>query len=1029
MGEDFEVEMMGQEQLRQKREQVQREVDATVGWGCPNTSYGEDDSGATILSPKQFFHRTVQAFAHATNEEDVKRTSWPGNMWVTGNTTFSKLVVRHLRWYGALRDEIVVEKNGMELRSGDPAALLKTWFAEADGGCLFIDEAYSMLSGEDGARDDSGRAAVAALLTESANKGVLVILAGYKEDMRGFMSSNSGLPGRFLRHVHCEDYHASELAMMVKLGIEEHGYSYSQTAADEPTMEELVENHIQSVHLDTQNDKSNGRLAGNLAASAIIKCQTRLEKARIAAEKDGGSGDGSEDDAADHTMLLPGDFGIGVAIGGGELARAAVAQEIDDLIGMDVAKEWFKKFQSKVEYVEKTGDRSALKTCLNLVITGNPGTGKTTFTRLVFRVLYAYGILSRNNFVEKNGLELKGRYVGETAPKVQKAVNEAMGGCLFLDEAYALANDANGDCPFAKEAVRTLLTSIENNRTNLMVVFAGYKDKIGNLMRLDPGLDRRFPERLHLDDYTASELADIAEYVAKCRFNKTLAAGVKDQLEHHIQNYYKKEIAEQNGGLSVNLCEKAIDRQLRRIVASPGFSDLDPEEAKLRALELTAADFDVEDKRKLGNEEMKAELDAEVDALIGMDNVKLYLRELADVVTFVEKGGDPAVLNTNLNLILTGNPGTGKTTVARLIARFLYVHGMLPKSNFVEKNGLELKGRFVGQTSGTVKEAVANAMGGCLFLDEAYALAQSQDSFSGEAIRTLLTEVENNRTNLLVVLAGYREPMDDLLRMDPGLPRRFATTLYLEDYSPAELSRICEQAAFDRFKLKFAPGLLIALETEFQSTYAHMVASENAGLSVNLVEKAARRLASRAAKGSVGKSFALNLDTLEASDFGIGETTALIVGSPKVPAAAAAAGEGGGSSCCGGSHTHNHGGNCVVPPAVEYAYDYEDEIVDKVEEIESEDEAPEEVVTIVEDIAEVAASDGEEDADDDVTDDEEIGEETIMERLATRGKCPQQFEWNEHNHKNGTCGLCQKTFWQGYRCNGGGHYVCFACIR
>ena len=174
--DDFEVEVMGEEQRRQKREQVQSDVDATVGWGCPDTSYGEDDSGATIHSPKQFFHRTVQAFATATNEDDVKRTSWPGNMWVTGNTgtgktTFSKLVVRHLRWYGAIRDEVLVEKNGMELRSGDPAAMLKTWFAEAEGGALFIDEAYSMLSSDEG-QDDAGRSAVSALLTEAANKGV-----------------------------------------------------------------------------------------------------------------------------------------------------------------------------------------------------------------------------------------------------------------------------------------------------------------------------------------------------------------------------------------------------------------------------------------------------------------------------------------------------------------------------------------------------------------------------------------------------------------------------------------------------------------------------------------------------------------------------------------------------------------------------------------------------------------------------------------------------------------------------------------
>jgi hypothetical protein len=161
---------------------------------------------------------------------------------------------------------------------------------------------------------------------------------------------------------------------------------------------------------------------------------------------------------------------------------------------------------NKVLLIEKTGSRAALKTCLNLVITGNPGvgscchdrlfqltsilgevfviairsagTGKTSFARLLFKFLYAYGLLQKNNFVEKNALELKAKHVGGTAPLVKSAVNEAMGGCLFLDEAYALidtqsATGGHSD-PFSQDAIRTLLTEVENNRENLMVVLAGY---------------------------------------------------------------------------------------------------------------------------------------------------------------------------------------------------------------------------------------------------------------------------------------------------------------------------------------------------------------------------------------------------------------------------------------------------------------------------------------------------------------------------------------------------------------------------
>lgn len=205
------------------------------------------------------------------------------------------------------------------------------------------------------------------------------------------------------------------------------------------------------------------------------------------------------------------------------------------MTGFEAAKEMFADIKQKVEYVEAGGDHRMLETCLNMIVVGSPGaelgnplarselsfrghrhvidiwhrrmptaagTGKTSFARLLFRFLRAYGVLTRDSFVEKNALELKAEYVGHTAPRVKAAVEDALGGCLFLDEAYSLA----GDCSFSKEAVRTLLTEVENNRTGLLVVLAGYKEKMGKLMRMDPGLPRRFPRTITLPDYTAAQV-------------------------------------------------------------------------------------------------------------------------------------------------------------------------------------------------------------------------------------------------------------------------------------------------------------------------------------------------------------------------------------------------------------------------------------------------------------------------------------------------------------------------------------------
>eukprot|EP00658_Telonema_sp_P-2_P061745 TRINITY_DN50413_c0_g1_i1.p1 TRINITY_DN50413_c0_g1~~TRINITY_DN50413_c0_g1_i1.p1 ORF type:complete len:279 (+),score=90.36 TRINITY_DN50413_c0_g1_i1:122-958(+) len=162
--------------------------------------------------------------------------------------------------------------------------------------------------------------------------------------------------------------------------------------------------------------------------------------------------------------------------------------------------------------------------------------------------------------------------------------------------------------------------------------------------------------------------------------------------------------------------------------------------------------------------------------------------------------------------------------------------------------------------------------GGTLFLDEAYALADSEDGFSGEAVRTLLTEVENNRTNILVVLAGYEDKMclndNSLMKADPGLPRRFCTHIHLFDYTPHQIALICEKVARERFELRFGPGLLASLTEHVEQRHADDIQIHNGGLAVNLTEQAFRRLATRVVLDGLFKTEAAT--TLVESDYLIG---------------------------------------------------------------------------------------------------------------------------------------------------------------
>merc|ERR1719420_267083 len=214
-----------------------------------------------------------------------------------------------------------------------------------------------------------------------------------------------------------------------------------------------------------------------------------------------------------------------------EKERAAINSEVDTLVSMEAAKEYLRKLHKRIEFVRLGGSPKLLDLCMNLVVTGNPGTGKSTFARLLFRVLRAHGVLKKDVFIERNALELKGEYCGQTAPKIKEMFRMAMGGCLFLDEAYALAN---GD-KFSNEAIRMLLTEVENHRTEVLVVLAGYEDKMQELLCADPGLARRFPTTLNLQDYSAGELAEIASKVAKERFDIPFEDGLADALAAWIE--------------------------------------------------------------------------------------------------------------------------------------------------------------------------------------------------------------------------------------------------------------------------------------------------------------------------------------------------------------------------------------------------------------------------------------------------------------------------------------------------------------
>ncbi len=248
----------------------------------------------------------------------------------------------------------------------------------------------------------------------------------------------------------------------------------------------------------------------------------------------------------------------------------------------------------------------------------------------------------------------------------------------------------------------------------------------------------------------------------------------------------------------------------------------------------------------------------DVHKLIGLEPVKQFLREVQAVVTANKerrKLGLPP-LNQTLHMVFTGNPGTGKTTIARLVGELLAAMGALPRGHLVEADRSSLIAGYIGQTALKTQDVIKKALGGVLFIDEAYSLAQGEQDFGKEAVDTLVKGMEDYRDNLVVIFAGYSEEMKKLLKLNPGLESRIAFVCEFPDYTPEELLAIAHHE-LQRRAFSADEAFNAALLEHFRNTPTGSLG--NGRYARKIVEKAIRHGV------TAGRSTLLTLEDVEAA--------------------------------------------------------------------------------------------------------------------------------------------------------------------
>ncbi|KAK6193303.1 hypothetical protein LQW54_012604 [Pestalotiopsis sp. IQ-011] len=486
-------------------------------------------------------------------------------------------------------------------------------------------------------------------------------------------------------------------------------------------------------------------------------------------------------------------------------AKSKPLDELIGMIGLEDVKVQFLDIKATVD-TKLRQDVDFAKQRYGCSFLGNPGTGKTTVARLYAEFLASMGVIPGSGFEETSGSKLANMGVAGCQSMVD-AMKSKGGGVIFIDEAYQLTS---GNSHGGGAVLDYLLAEVENLMGKIVFLLAGYKKEMESFYAHNPGISSRFPINMEFADYTDEELLKILQLKINKHFNGAM------KCEEGASGLYCRIVARRigrgrghDGFGNARTVENVLDqigrRQGKRL-------------SKARSKGLRPDDFLFTKEDLIGPDPSEALSKSagwqKLSDMIGLDSVKDTVKVLLDSiqVNHERELAEQPLVEYSLNKVFLGNPGTGKTTVAKLYGRILADLGLLSKGEVVVKNPSDFIGSVIGGSEKQTKGILASTIGKVLVIDEAYGLyggtsttGPQSDPFKTSVIDTIVAEVQSvPGDDRCVLLLGYKDQMEDMFQnVNPGLSRRFpmSTAFNFADFDQDQLKRILEmklkQSGFD----------------------------------------------------------------------------------------------------------------------------------------------------------------------------------------------------------------------------------------